>query len=76
MRAVTAAVLRVRNQSGSAAMDAAAEAERAMAWLKQAVVAGFNDVALLRRDQDLTVLREREDFQKLLSELEAGKGKK
>ncbi len=47
-----------------------------MAWLKQAVVAGFNDVALLRRDQDLTVLREREDFQKLLSELEAGKGKK
>jgi tetratricopeptide (TPR) repeat protein len=46
------------------------EADRAMSWLKQAVLAGFNDVANLATDKDLSALRKRDDFKKLFSELE------
>ncbi len=71
VRAVTAAVARASDKSDSAAKDAAADAERAMAWLKQAVAAGFRDINLMRTDKDLDALRDREDFKKLLTGLDA-----
>jgi len=74
MRAVTAAVILGNDQSAAAVKDAAAEADRAMVWLKQAVAAGFIDVAQFKQDADLDALRGRDDFKKLLAELEARKG--
>jgi hypothetical protein len=54
--------------------DAAkAEADRAMAWLTKAVAAGFKDRAHMEKDADLDALRRREDFQKLIESLPAGK---
>jgi hypothetical protein len=44
--------------------------------LKQAVSLGFKDVALMKKDTDLDALRSNEEFQKLLGELEAGRGSK
>jgi hypothetical protein len=49
------------------------QAEMAMDCLKQAVDAGFNNLAQMRRDKDLDPLRDREDFKQLLARLEAGK---
>jgi hypothetical protein len=74
LRAIAAAVTRAGDKSETAAKDAAAEADRAMAWLKQAVAAGFRDVNLMKTDKDLDALRERKDFQKLLADLEADQG--
>jgi serine/threonine protein kinase len=71
MRAVIAAVLRSSNKSETGAKDADTEADRAMAWLAQAVAAGYKDTAHMKKDKDLDVLRDRPDFLKLLSELEA-----
>jgi hypothetical protein len=48
-------------------------AARAMELLRQAVQKGFQDVAHMKKDTDLDPLREREDFQKLIRELEAKK---
>ena len=69
MRAVTAAVLRAADPSPAGAQQACAEAERAMAWLKQAVAAGYKDAAHMAKDPDLAFLRDREEFKKLLTEL-------
>jgi tetratricopeptide (TPR) repeat protein len=44
-------------------------ARRAMDLLRQAVQAGYQDVAHLQQDPDLDPLRPRADFQKLLTEL-------
>ena len=67
--------IRASDKSETAAKDAAAEADRAMAWLKQAVAAGFKDADLMKPDKDLDALRDREDFQKLLADLEADQEK-
>jgi serine/threonine protein kinase len=48
-------------------------ADEAMALLKQAVAQGFNDADYMKKDDDLGALRERDDFKKLLAELEAKK---
>jgi tetratricopeptide (TPR) repeat protein len=45
-------------------------AARASAALRRAVTAGYRDAARVRGDPDLALLREREDFQTLLSEME------
>ena len=45
----------------------------AMAWLHKAVAAGYRDAENVKLDKDLDVLREREDFKKLLIKLEAKK---
>jgi hypothetical protein len=45
-------------------------AVRAVELLRQAVAKGFKDVAHLKKDSDLDPLRQREDFKKLLRELE------
>jgi eukaryotic-like serine/threonine-protein kinase len=45
-------------------------ADRALALLRQAIAAGFNDAAHLKEDPDLEPLRAREEFGKLVAELE------
>jgi tetratricopeptide (TPR) repeat protein len=71
MRAVTAAVLRGTDlKSVLLAKQADAEAERAMAWLKQAVAAGYKNAAHVKQDKDLDALRDRADLTKLLTMLE------
>jgi serine/threonine protein kinase/tetratricopeptide (TPR) repeat protein len=75
-RAVTAAVIHAGDKSQSSAKEAAAESDRAMAWLKQAVTAGYKDVGNMKKDKDLDALRDREDFKQLLAALETGKAKK
>ena len=62
MRAVTAAVIRNSDKTETAAQDAAAEAELAMAWLRQAVAAGYKDREHLKNDKDLDALRDRENY--------------
>jgi serine/threonine protein kinase/tetratricopeptide (TPR) repeat protein len=48
--------------------------DAAMGLLRDAVSKGYKDVAHMKKDTDLDPLRQREDFQKLIAELE-GKGK-
>jgi tetratricopeptide (TPR) repeat protein len=74
-RAVAAAVFRAADKSPEGAKEANAEAERAMAWLKQAVAAGWKGDDQMKKNDDLKALRERDDFKKLLAELERGKQK-
>jgi tetratricopeptide (TPR) repeat protein len=47
-------------------------ADRAMELLRQAVHAGYKNAAQLAKDPRLEPLRQRDDFQKLLAELESG----
>jgi hypothetical protein len=75
MRAVTAAVVRASDKSESATRAAAAEADQAMAWLKQAVAAGYSNIENMKTDKDLDSLRERMDFRRLLAALEANRQK-
>ena len=56
----------------SAAKEAAAEADPAVAWLRQAVAAGYRETANMDKDKDLDALRGRNDFQELLAGLKAG----
>ena len=42
-----------------------------MTMLRDAVAKGFQDHAHLNKDNDFAPLREREDFKKLLAELQA-----
>jgi hypothetical protein len=41
-----------------------------MAWLNQAVSAGYKDAAHIKEDHDLDSLRARDDFKRLVAELE------
>jgi len=70
LRAVTGALLRAADASASAAIQANAEADHAMASLKQAVTAGYKDAAHMKKDKDLDSLRAREDFKKLVADLD------
>jgi len=70
-RAVTAAVLRNSTAAG-ADKQADAEAERAMTWLQQAVATGCTDANVIKKDQDLAALRDRDDFKALLQRLQGG----
>jgi eukaryotic-like serine/threonine-protein kinase len=70
-RATAAAALRAADKSPAGATLADAEADRAMAWLKRAVAAGFRNAAHMKKDTDLDALRGRDDFKKLMAELEA-----
>jgi hypothetical protein len=68
-RAVTATVTRNQTRPASAGKEADGEADRAMAWLTQAVAAGYKDVAVLSFDGDLDSLRNRTDFRELVARL-------
>jgi tetratricopeptide (TPR) repeat protein len=71
-RAVTAAVLKDANPSGSGADGLANdEVERAVAWLAQAVAAGFSDKDRLAKSKEFNLMRNRGDFRKLIAQLEA-----
>ena len=48
-------------------------ADQAMAMLRDAVAKGYKDVDHLKNNKDLDVFREREDFKKLVAELEAAR---
>ena len=48
------------------------EADKAMTWLTKAVAAGWKDAEHIKKDADLDSLREREDFKKLVADLEKG----
>jgi hypothetical protein len=56
--------------SGKSAGQKQEYADRAMDLLRQAVKAGWKDAAHVKEDTDLDSLRGREDFKKLLQELE------
>jgi serine/threonine protein kinase/tetratricopeptide (TPR) repeat protein len=75
-RAVTAGVIRASDKSPEAVKQADAEETRAMAWLKQAVDAGYEKVSKIKQDADLDTLRDRADFRKLVADLEARQQKK
>jgi tetratricopeptide (TPR) repeat protein len=70
MRAITAQVLR---DSGGKGADA--EAGRAIAWLRQAVSAGYHDARHTGTDHDLEGLRDRADFRELLGQLQTRSSK-
>jgi non-specific serine/threonine protein kinase/serine/threonine-protein kinase len=69
MRAVTARVLRLADKSPAATQRAAAEADRAMEWLKKAVAGGSKHAARIKQDKDFDALRDRPDFANLLGTL-------
>ena len=48
-------------------------ADQTMAMLRDAVAKGYKDVEHLRTNKDLDPLREREDFKRLVAELEVAK---
>ena len=52
------------------AAEGKAHADQAMALLRKAVDAGYRYIPLYRTEGALDPLREREDFKKLLTELE------
>jgi tetratricopeptide (TPR) repeat protein len=72
-RAVTATVLGAAAKSPDAAGQADAEADRALAWLKQAVAAGYKDAGRMEQDKDLAALRSRPDFRDVVARLQAGR---
>jgi serine/threonine protein kinase len=54
---------------GKRPAESAADADKAVAALKTAVAAGFNDRARLEKDDDLIALRGRDDFKKLVASM-------
>jgi hypothetical protein len=62
--------LRATDTSPAGVKAFEAEADRAMAWMQQAVSTGYKKVAMLKKDEDLDALRDRADFRKLLADLE------
>ena len=62
--------LAARDGAGVSAAEGKAEADQAMALLRKAVGMGYRDAVAVRTDSALDPLRQREDFQKLLEELE------
>jgi len=71
--AVTAGVLRASDKSAAAQRSADEECDRAVALLKLAVSSGFKDAGHMKKDDDLDPLRSREDFKKLVAQLEGAK---
>jgi tetratricopeptide (TPR) repeat protein len=59
--------------SGLSPAEARAEADQAMAVLRRSVAAGFNSAEKIQKDTDLESLRNRDDFKKLIQELEQPK---
>jgi serine/threonine protein kinase len=72
-RALAAAVIRAGDRSPEGAKQASAEADRAMAWLKQAASAEFSNAAHMEADHDLDALRDRDDFKELVGRLKSRK---
>jgi eukaryotic-like serine/threonine-protein kinase len=69
-RAVTAS-LQAGGRSNQDLRVAKEDADKAMTWLTKAVAAGWKDSNRIKKDSDLDYLSDREDFKKLLGELNA-----
>ena len=69
-RALTAA-LEAKSSDQTISRLAKEDADLAISWLNKAVAAGWKDAAHVKSDPDLDCLRGREDFIKLLADLEA-----
>jgi tetratricopeptide (TPR) repeat protein len=67
----SAKVKGAKNPGADASRLAEEYAARAVELLRQAVAKGFKDIEHMKKDTDLDALREREDFKKLLAEMEA-----
>ncbi|HEV3146937.1 MAG TPA: hypothetical protein VGZ47_23820, partial [Gemmataceae bacterium] len=61
------------SSSGLSPAEARAEADQAMAVLRRSVAAGFNSAEKLQKDTDLESLHNRNDFKKLMQELQQPK---
>ncbi len=59
--------------SGLSPAEARAEADQAMAVLRRSVAAGFNSAEKIQKDTDLESLQNRDDFKKLIQELQQPK---
>ena len=70
LRRAALAGLAGRDGAGVSAAEGKAEADQAMALLRKAVGMGYRDAGAVRTDSALDPLRQREDFKKLLTELE------
>ena len=70
-RAVTATVVKLDSKTPKkdAIRLAKEQADQAMAWLNQAIVAGYKNFEHAKKDEDLSPLRGREDFKKLMAKL-------
>jgi hypothetical protein len=67
----TLAGLSERPGSGVLAAEGKMEADKAMKWLARAVATGYRNVNELRIESAFDSLRNREDFKKLIADLEA-----
>jgi tetratricopeptide (TPR) repeat protein/tRNA A-37 threonylcarbamoyl transferase component Bud32 len=74
-RATTAAVIALSDPTADGVKQSGVEAERAMAWLRQAIAAGYNDADQMANDAELYALRDRPDFKGLLTRLGNSKAK-
>ena len=63
----------VHAQMISKSNDGAKAASLAMEWLKKVVAAGFKDVEEMKKATALDPLRNREDFKKIVAEMESKK---
>jgi serine/threonine protein kinase/tetratricopeptide (TPR) repeat protein len=68
-RAITAS-LQAKAPAADALRLAKDEGDKAMAWLTNAVAAGYKNASAMKTDDALEYLRDREDFKKLVAELE------
>ncbi len=70
LHAILGAIVRESDKSSAAAQQADAESARAVELLKQAVAAGFLNAAWMKKDTDLDSLRSRDDYKKVMGDLE------
>jgi hypothetical protein len=71
-RAACAAVIKQTDTTPAGEAKVKEQADQAMAWLKQAVAAGYKDADHIKDDEDLDALRDREDFKTLLATVRTG----
>jgi tetratricopeptide (TPR) repeat protein len=69
----TAILLDPKTPAADAPRLAREQADLAMTWLSKSIAAGYQNTVLVKHDKSLDVLREREDFKRLLAELQARK---
>jgi tetratricopeptide (TPR) repeat protein len=75
LRAVTAAVFRATDKSPAGGKQADAEADRAMAWLKKAIAAGYRKAGHMKQDRTLDALRDRADYREVVAACGRGGGR-
>jgi tetratricopeptide (TPR) repeat protein len=69
-RAVAAAMLKKSERTPDAHKRAEKESDQAMAWLRQALAAGFNERDRLAKNKEFDSVRDRAEFRELIAKLE------